>query len=152
MKSVTSSMRSGRPDFDFYFIGIAEAVAARADCRRRAVGAVLVDVEQHIISTGYNGTRPGSAGCLEGACPRGLLSYDRVGEFTDYNDPGSPGFCISTHAEMNAMLHAGAPLKGCTMYVTCDPCPGCLKAIGNSGIVRLVVNAGEGRLLRTHLT
>jgi dCMP deaminase len=127
-----------RPTWHHYFLGIAETVARRADCRRRAVGAVVVGRDHRILATGYNGTRPGYQGCLAGGCPRGLLSYEDVAAFSDYNDPASPGYCISTHAEMNALLYAGTRVTGATVYVTDPPCPGCFKALGNAGIDRLV--------------
>lgn len=133
-----------RPDWPDYFVGIARAVAVRADCRRRTVGAVLVDPEHRVVSTGYNGTRAGREGCLAGACPRGLLDYDQVREFTTYDDPDGPGFCLSTHAELNAMLYAKGAIQGCTMYVTDPPCPGCLKVLHNSGIREVVyLEAGD---------
>ena len=37
------------PDWDQYFLGIAEAVSARAKCTRRRVGALLVH-EHRILS------------------------------------------------------------------------------------------------------
>lgn len=61
-----------RPTWDSYFLNVAQAVANRADCTRRMVGAVIVDPEHRVISTGYNGAPPGKPGCLsDGACPRG---------------------------------------------------------------------------------
>lgn len=129
---------TSRPDWDTYFVGIARAVAARADCRRRAVGAVLVDQQRRVVATGYNGVRAGQQGCLEGACPRGLLTYDQVREFSDYSDPGSPGYCTSTHAEVNALLYAKGPVQGCAVYVTDQPCPACAKTLYNAGIARVI--------------
>src|SRR5690606_19059284 len=94
------------------------------DCTRRKVGALIV-VEKRFVGLGYNGTRPGAEGCLEGACPRGR--HYEVWRFSDFfghdvNDcacggdwpcpdavaPGSsydtgPGACIGTHAEHNAV-------------------------------------------------
>jgi dCMP deaminase len=123
-----------RPSWPVYFLGIAQAVAARADCRRRAVGAVLVDQDQRVVATGYNGVRAGAQGCLAGACPRGMLTYDEVQEFSDYSDPASPGYCISTHAETNALLYAKGPVQGCTIYVSAQPCPACMKTLRNAGL------------------
>jgi dCMP deaminase len=138
----------GRPAWDAYFLGIAKAVAARGDCTRRQVGALITDTDHRIISTGYNGTLPGRKGCLEGACPRGqhYEAHDRAGDdepgncFTCRTEwpcgkavaPGSsydtgPGACIALHAEQNALLYAFRSVEGMTMYITEDPCDGCVK-------------------------
>ncbi len=131
------------PSWDQYFLDIAQAVAARAKCTRRRVGAVLVGDDHRIIATGYNGAAPGRPDCLEGACPRGRLSYDEVPGLGDYDRPGAPGFCIAIHAEMNAMLFATRDTKGATAYITDEPCPGCRKALSAAGIVRAVWPDGE---------
>ena len=130
------------PDWDQYFLGIAEAVSARAKCTRRRVGALLVH-EHRIIATGYNGAAPGRPDCLEGACPRGRLDYGEVPAFSDYDVPGSPGFCIAIHAEMNALLFATRDTAGSTAYVTDKPCSGCRKALAPAGVVRAVWPDGE---------
>lgn len=59
-----------RPGWDDYFLHIAWAVSARADCTRAKHGTVIVK-DHTIIATGYNGAPSGVQGCLEGACPRG---------------------------------------------------------------------------------
>ncbi|WP_373324256.1 hypothetical protein [Pseudonocardia alni] len=43
-----------RPDWDEYFLGIAEASARRAGCERRRVGAVIVK-DRRVRGTGHNG-------------------------------------------------------------------------------------------------
>ncbi|MBR2906245.1 MAG: cytidine deaminase, partial [Lentisphaeria bacterium] len=58
-----------RPDWDTYFMQIAEMVAKRSNCSRRHVAAVIVK-DKRIISTGYNGTPRGIRNCNEGGCPR----------------------------------------------------------------------------------
>jgi len=130
------------PTWDEYFIGIAYAVATRAKCTRRKVGAVLV-LDRRIIATGYNGAAPGEPDCLDGACPRGQLDYSVVPELGDYDRPGTPGFCIAIHAEVNALLFATRDTKGATAYITDPPCPGCRKALAAAGIVRAVWPDGE---------
>lgn len=127
-----------RPSWDSYFLGIAQAVATRADCRRRRVGAVLVGIDNRVLEVGYNGAPSGHPGCLSGGCPRGLLSYDQVGEFTDYSNPSSPGYCVALHAEVNALLIAGRAARGGTIYITDEPCPNCRKVIMGAGVVRAV--------------
>ena len=44
-----------RPDWDEYFMMMADVVKKRADCTRRQVGSLIVQ-NFRIISTGYNGT------------------------------------------------------------------------------------------------
>ena len=97
---------STRPGWHDWGVGIAYAVAQRADCTRRRVGAVVFDEANRILSTGYNGAPAGRLGCLEGGCPRGSLGHDELPLDAPYEDPSSPGFCISIHAESNALLFA----------------------------------------------
>lgn len=129
-------MTDTRPSWDEYFLGIAEAVAARADCTRRKVGAVLV-TDGQVVSTGYNGTvDAGQPGCLSGACPRGQKSYEEVPEFTSYAI-GDVGGCIAVHAEFNAMDQAvarGLTLRGSTIFVTCQPCEWCAGTMKSLGV------------------
>jgi dCMP deaminase len=123
-----------RPNWHQWAMGIAEAVAARTDCTRDRVGAVILDTDHRVIATGYPGVAAGSRGCLEGACPRGRLTPEELPHGAPYDE--GPGLCISTHAEINAMLQAGPSklVKGSTIYVTRQPCSGCEKIITNSGI------------------
>ena len=130
-------MSKTRPDWDTYFLDIARAVATRADCRRRAVGAVIVDAEHRIVSTGYNGAPRGVPGCLEGHCPRGLLSYEEIQASSNYDS--GPGRCISLHAEANALIYAGKQVRDCAIYITDEPCPTCAKLIAGAGIEKVVV-------------
>lgn len=125
-----------RPDWDDYFLAIAEVVSHRADCVRRQVGAVIVK-HNRIVSTGYNGAPAGEDGCLSnGACPR---AHSLTKPYTNYDDPKSPGYCIAVHAEANALLYADrANTEGATLYCTDAPCGGCDKLIRGAGIVRVV--------------
>lgn len=123
-----------RPDWNSYFLGIADAVSKRGDCSRRQVGAVVVDKDNRIVSTGFNGSYPGGPSCLAGECPRAQSSVEPGSSY----DTG-PGACISTHAEANALLYAGRDgTDGSTLYVTFGPCDGCKKMIQAAGIVRVV--------------
>lgn len=121
-----------RPTWDSYFTVIARAVGARADCRRRQVGAVIVDADHRIVSTGYNGAPAGEPGCFAGHCPRGLMSTQEAAPMSAYDN------CISIHAEANALLYARQSLVGATIYITCQPCRDCAKLIAGAGIKRTV--------------
>ena len=122
-----------RPGWDEYFIEISRAVAIRADCTRSKVGAVLVDSNHRVISTGYNGAPPGAPGCLSGACPRGKLSYEELPPESNYEN------CIANHAERNAIIYAlPEERSGSTLYVTRRPCIMCKELLLAEGIVRVV--------------
>lgn len=149
-----------RPGWDEYFLGIATAVSARADCTRSLVGAVITKDNQ-IIQPGYNGAPPGMPGCLSaGACPRGrhyaidnpVESWRPVcacGEPSwpcpKQAEPGvstydeGPTACISVHAEANAIIRAGRDrCIGATIYVTRKPCDPCFRLILAAGIIRVI--------------
>jgi len=132
---------SARPTWDEYYLDIARVVATRVDCTRAHHGAVIVDDAHRIVSTGYNGAAPGMPGCMTaGACPRGRITPDGLPHLAGgYDDPESDGYCLAVHAEANAIVYAGrSKTVGTTIYVTGDPCHGCMKLIRSAGIVRVV--------------
>lgn len=119
-----------RPDWDVYFMQIAQLVKTRATCPRRFVGALIVR-DRHILCTGYNGA------------PAGLPHCPPQGPQEDWpSGCMRAGHCIRTlHAEQNAILQAakiGVSCAGATMYVTCQPCNNCAKMIINAGINRVI--------------
>lgn len=132
-----------RPTWDEYFAAIAQTVSTRSSCTRRQVGAVVVSPDRRVIATGYNGAPAGEPDCLSGACPRGRQDYAAVAASTDYDTPGTPGWCIAVHAEANALLYATRDTKGATAYVTAEPCPGCSKLLAAAGVARVVWPGGE---------
>ncbi|WP_367138008.1 cytidine/deoxycytidylate deaminase family protein [Saccharothrix sp. HUAS TT1] len=119
-----------RPDWDSYFLGIAQAVAARSDCERDKVGAVVVQ-DRRIRASGFNGAPAGQPGC--DACPR------RTSGCTPGSDYSN---CVAVHAEANALLYCDrADLPGSTLYLTRKPCEGCWKLIEAAGVARVVIPA-----------
>lgn len=146
-----------RPGWSEYWLGVAQAVSARADCSRRRVGAILVDEQNRLVSTGYNGSPPGGPSCLAGECPRGQHFRSAVPALRDFCacgkwwpcpeavEPGSSydtgaGVCIANHAEGNCLLWADpSRMRGATLFVTEEPCGGCSRLIAGVGIVRVVV-------------
>lgn len=124
----------GRPNWDTYFLGIAEAVAMRADCSRRRVGAILVNTDRRHRGSGYNGARPKGPSCLAGQCPRGRSD---VAPGSSY-DTGA-GACIAIHAEQNLCLDTTPDeRRDATVYITDEPCDGCLRMLQGSGVSRIV--------------
>ncbi len=130
-----------RPTFEEWGLIVAEAVATRADCSRRKVGAVILDKDNRIIGAGYNGTYKGNRGCLEGGCPRASSSVSPGSSY----DTGA-GACISVHAELNARLDVSEPARliGGTMCVTAEPCEGCLKWLRNTPLRWIIWMDEEG--------
>ena len=116
-----------RPSWDAYFMAIVRAVATRATCSRRAIGAVLVK-NKLILATGYNGA------------PAGLRHCDHTAGGDLLND-----HCVrSTHAEQNAIVQAarhGISIEGATLYCSNNPCQTCAKLLINAGVNRIVYEA-----------
>lgn len=118
-----------RPGWDEYYMNIAIAVRARANCMGNRVGAILVQNDR-IISTGYNGTPHNMVNCLDGGCDR-CAHRDKYASGKDYD------LCICVHAEQNALLAAarfGIATEGAVMYSTMRPCFGCTKEILQASI------------------
>jgi dCMP deaminase len=139
-----ANARITRESREANFLNIARAVSGRADCSRRAVGAVVVK-DNRIKSTGYNGSPPGGPSCLQGQCPRGLMSKTEVPPESSY-DTG-PGTCIALHAEQNALLYASPDdRQGATLYLTDKPCDGCWRMIQGSGINRVIYGSADDYL------
>lgn len=127
--------KNKRPDWDNYFINIAQLVSERSTCLRRKVGALLVK-EKRILATGYNGAPSGLKHCEMVGCLREKLGIPS-GERHE--------LCRGLHAEQNAIIQAayhGVSIKGSILYVSCHPCSVCAKMIINSGIKKVVILEG----------
>ena len=115
-----------RIDTDKYFLEIASTVAKRSTCMRRSVGCILVDSQNHIVATGYNGVPTKFTHCLDSPC-EGAFSLSG----TDLD------LCNALHAEVNAFLQLRSDdvLKA---YLTVSHCFSCAKMLANSNVKRLV--------------
>lgn len=123
-----------RPSWDTVWLRMAHIIAERSRCVRSAVGCVIADSSNAVVSVGYNGPpanhyesnlQPGSK------CDHWCQRAKTGGSAAFYDD------CVSSHAEMNALVR-GFDFTGCTMYVTRVPCFTCSKVIANSGVIRVV--------------
>ena len=111
--------------WDEYFMGVAMLSANRSKDPNTQVGACIVDENNVILTTGYNGF---PIGCSDDEFP-----WDREGEPYDTKYP------YVCHAELNAILNnAGASLEGSRIYVALFPCNECAKAIIQCGIKEVV--------------
>ena len=103
-----------------YFLNIAEQVKLNSKDLSKQIGAVIVGIDNEVLSTGYN------------SFPRGL--DDSLPERQERPEK----YFWFEHAERNAIYNAarvGIPLKGSSIYLTSGlPCMDCARGIVNSGI------------------
>ena len=115
--------RSDYISWDEYFMGVALLASMRSKDPNTQVGCCIVDENNVILTTGYNGF---PKGCSDDEFP-----WDREGENTKYP--------YVVHAELNAILNAsGKDLRGAKPYVALFPCNECAKAIIQAGIKEVV--------------
>ena len=128
IKATLEGIPYARPHWVEYFLNIAQAVATRATCDRKLVGAVIVDRNNRIVSTGYNGSPKGMPHCS---------GVDGIGHQLKEID-GRLGCVRTLHAESNALDDAGRRSEGGTIYITVMPCFRCAQRIVQHGIERVV--------------
>ena len=106
-------------------MGVALLAANRSKDPNTQVGACIVDNDNRILSTGYNGF---PQGCSDDDFP---WNRDESAGETKYQ--------FVVHAELNAVLNArGKTLAGAKLYVGLFPCNECAKAIIQSGIKEVI--------------
>ena len=117
--------RQGYISWDEYFMGIALLSGCRSKDPGTQVGACIVNKQNKIVGTGYNGL---PIGCHDDQFP-----WDKQGDFLDTKYP------YVCHAELNAILNnIGMNLQGCKIYTALFPCNECAKAIIQAGITEVV--------------
>lgn len=110
-----------RPDWNTYFMNIAEIIKTRSLDPKTKVGCVLVSMKDNrIISTGYNSLQSG-------------LSHDII----DWNDRNQVHDFI-IHAETNAILYAQSKYEDSILYTTMSPCQSCIKLLSATGIKKII--------------
>jgi dCMP deaminase len=105
------------------FLTLAEHIAQWSKDPSTKVGAVIVDPQRRIVSTGYNGA------------PQSVSDVADV--------PRERKLMRTLHAEANAILFAKRDLTGCTIYVTHHPCAHCAAMIIQAGITTVEFRAAE---------
>ena len=124
-----------RPEDHKAFIAMANTVARKSNCIRRAVGAVIVR-NGEVIASGWNGVPERHRDCGEAGCPRCIGGGDTGSGYET---------CICIHAEQSAIADAarqGISTNDCIMYVNLRPCLQCLVIAKASG-VRKIFYAGK---------
>lgn len=110
-------------NWDEYYLGLAKQASMKSKDPSTKVGAIVVDNNNRIVSTGYNGF---PVGVLE---PKERWERPLKYEFV-------------CHAELNALIYSGFTLDG-TLYCTHYPCSNCGKYIIQAGIKRIVIPKQE---------
>lgn len=120
-----SDKRQDYISWDEYFMGVALLAAERSKDPNTQVGACIVDEQNRILSTGYNGF---PHGCSDDDFP-----WNRD------ESRGDTKYQFVVHAELNAILNArGKSLAGSILYVALFPCNECAKAIIQAGVREVI--------------
>lgn len=108
-------------DWDKRFLDLAKEISIWSKDPSTKVGAVIVDDNRRIVSTGYNGL------------PRNIMdSFDRLSN-------RELKYEMIIHAEVNAILYAKQDLTNCTLYTyPFQPCSRCASIVIQSGITQVV--------------
>lgn len=107
--------------WDQWFIGLAKYISTASKDPSTQVGAVIVDKQNRVISTGYNGFAKG------------------VKDLPERLQDREVKYSIVVHAEINAIVFATQPLQGATLYLyPFLSCSQCSSIIINAGIKRVV--------------
>ena len=112
--------------WDNRFITLAQEISTWSKDPSRKIGAVIVDQNNHIVGTGYNGF------------PKGINDFHTRLENKEYKRT------ITLHAEENAILNARCNVENCTLYVYGLPCcVHCACLIIQSGIKTVYYKLSE---------
>ena len=108
-------------DWNRRFLALAEHIATWSKDPSTKVGAVIVDADRRIISTGYNGF------------PRDVEDSDQRLNNRDVK------YEMIVHGEINAIVFANQSLQGTTLYTwPFMPCSRCAGIVIQSGIRTVV--------------
>lgn len=111
--------------WDNYFMTLVYLISMKSKDQKTKHGAVIVDSDHGIRSTGYN------------SFPRGI--YDDIQERQERPEK----YFWFEHAERNAIYNAariGVSVDNCTMYTAGIPCMDCARAIVQAGIKKVIVH------------
>lgn len=107
--------------WDRRFLELSKHIAGWSKDPSTKTGAVIVDKDRRIVSTGYNGF------------PKGMV--DSPGRYADREFK----YAHIVHCERNAILFARRPLDGCTLYTwPFASCTVCAAMVIQAGITRCV--------------
>lgn len=110
--------------WDECFMDIAKIISRRSKDPNTRTGAVIVDKNNKMIGSGYNGFPRGTK---EGDFP-----WKRDGLFLETK------YAYIVHAEENAIYTSSGLATDCRIYTTLFPCNECAKAIIQSGVKEVI--------------
>lgn len=126
-----------------YFIEMLDSVKQKSKDRTTKVGAIIVGKNHNILSTGFNGFPRGV-----GEDPDNLIGppsiTNTIAKEIRKRHERPDKYLWTEHAERNAIYNAarhGVALDGSTIYVDWIPCARCARAIIQSGIIEVVIDA-----------
>lgn len=99
---------------------LAESISTWSKDPNKKVGAIIVNNDNTLVSSGYNGFP--------------IKVQDNIKRLEEVEEK----LLYTVHAELNAILFAKTNLQGCSIYTTFFPCSHCMGAIIQSGIRRVV--------------
>lgn len=147
---------TNKPTEEETLMSIAYANSYRSSCLKRKVGAIIIDKQGNLFSSGYNEVprehkpcKNEFGGCYRDKTKRDLKEFiskhitdqtivdDIVGKFKILE------LCRALHAEENAIINvarsgSSTALKDATLYTTTYPCNLCANKIANVGIKRVI--------------
>jgi len=162
VKLVQEPLRKQQPiTRDEALMAIAYAMSQRSSCRKRKVGAIIVDRDGNVVSSGYNEVPAHEKPCTQeyNNCHRDWLTDRFLQKLKEQIPEVAPkeanikglfrkefkilDYCRALHAEENAIVNLArngrsVPLEECTLYTTTYPCRMCSNKIVNVGIRQIV--------------
>jgi dCMP deaminase len=128
------------------FKDIALRFAFESHCESRKVSAIAV-LDNHIISTGINGTPKGYVNCDDYFKEQWMLSRKTLNEYSDWlatnewrelHHQWSIKYEIhSEQAMVGNAAKRGISLESCDIYITLEPCQHCAKLLITCGVKRI---------------
>ncbi len=122
-------MKDKRISITHHYMKMAMLVSERSTCLHRHQGVVLVK-DNHVLSTGYNGSAPGQPHCIDVGCAKDAAN----GDIRACRAEG-------LHGESNAIAFAarlGISTIGATAFCLYSPCKACCNLLKSAGITDVV--------------
>jgi len=138
-----------------YFINMLDSISQKSKDRTTKVGSIIVGEHNNILSTGFNGFPRGVTEDIRevmGSYVRQSLIESAEKEI-EKRHARPDKYMWTEHAERNAIYNAarhGVALDGAKIYVDWIPCARCARAIIQSGIVEVIIDARDEEAKETY--